>query len=121
MPIEQLMLTGCSQADAYRMWEDWRGKMPMLVLAYRWHRMLPFLTRFTGSEFYVEPIRDLMTYAVYMHDRHWFAQYNPGFTSFTRKKIYEICGVPCFDIKNPMMTCLADLDCFRRLLTHPLP
>lgn len=123
-PYEQLILSGCSQADAIRLWRDWRdqiSKMPILPLAYRWHKILPFLLKFLGEDIFTEPVRDLQSYLAYVHDRHWFAQYNPGFTSFTRQKLYECCKVPCLDLKDPMLTCLADAQCFRMLLTHPLP
>lgn len=121
LPFERLMMTGCTQADALRLWRDWAGSFAMLPVCYGWDTIQPFMTKFTGPDFYIRPVRDLLTYAAYAHDRHHFFAYNPGFTSFTRKRLYEICNVNCFDLKDAMLTCLANVDSIRWLLKHHLP
>ena len=121
MPFEQLVMTGCSQNDAVRIWRDWAGGLPILPVCWRWDLIHPFMHRFAGSDFYKQPVRELMGYAAYVHDRHWFFAYNPGFTSFTRQRIYAACEVSCVDMKSAILTCLADVECIRHLLKHMVP
>lgn len=124
-PIDQVMLySSCSMIDALRLWRAWLTKLDGLEIfpiAYQWPMLRPFLMEFSGEHVFKGPPRDLITYAAFVYDRHWFQNYNPGFSSFTRQRLYSCCKVPCLDLKDSLHSCIANAASIRYLLQHPLP
>lgn len=112
-------LSAISLEDACRIWRNWCPLDHMIPVCFQWHLIWPFLSRDFPN--FTVPARDLQTYLTFMHDRHWWSNYNPGFTSFTPRRLFEICQVEVLDPKDPLHTCLGYAECIRYLLQHPLP
>jgi len=115
--LRHLVMTGIMYEDAVRIWRHWRPEN-IVPVCFNWAKIYQHLTDFGP---FIEPARDLMLYIAYMHDRHWWHNYNPGFTSFSRKKVFEVCHVPCVDTHDPLICCHTISQCFSRLFQHPLP
>ena len=115
--LRELAIAGLIHDDIVRLWRCWRPEN-IIPVCFNWAKIYHLLEDFGP---FIEPARDLISYVAYMHDRHWWHNYNPGFTSFSRKKIFEVCQVPCADTHDPLICCHTISECFSRLFQHPLP